>query len=99
MATIVSQSISDVDMDILRYRIYDADNENNPASKWLQGSLEGKINQAYKAMKAEWVPILMDDSNISAISASKEGFVGQVINHSSYKTRFQLEPSGSSIPQ
>ena len=98
MATIVSQSISDVDMDILRYRIYDRDNQNNPASKWLQGSLEGKINNAYKAMKSEWVPILMDDSSISAISASKEGFVGQVINHSSYKTRFQLAPTGSDSP-
>jgi len=98
MATIVSQSISDVDMDILRYRIYDADNENNPASKWLQGSLQGKINQAYKSMKSEWVPILMDDPNVSAISASEEEFVGQVTSHSQYKTRFHVEQSSSLTP-
>ena len=99
MATVISQSISDVDMELLKYQIWDEKNENNPADSWINGSLVGKLNACYLNMKSEWVPILMDDSNISAISASKEGFVGQVINHSSYKTRFQLEPSGSSIPQ
>ena len=36
-------------------------------------------------MKTEWVPKLMDDSNVNAISASKEDFVSQVVNHSTYK--------------
>jgi hypothetical protein len=95
MATILSQSIADVDMELMKYRTFDTSNENNPSDQWIQGALNGKINQAYKAMKAEWVPKLMDDSSISAISASKEDFVGQVINHPSYKTKFQLEASSS----
>lgn len=94
MATIVSQSISDTDMEILKFQIYDENNENNPATKWIDGALTGKINNAYKNMKTEWVPILMNDSNINSISASKDGFVQQVINHSTYKTRYQHE-SGS----
>ena len=95
MATTISQSISDIDMEIIKYRTFDYNNENNPLDKWVKGALDGKINQSYKAMKAEWVPILMDDSSVAAISASKEGFVGQVTNHASYKTKFQLEPSSS----
>ena len=96
MATIISQSISDTNMELLKYRIWDENNENNPATKWVDEALEGKINQAYKTMKSEWVPKLMDDVNISAISASKEDFVSQVVNHSTYKTRYQ-QMSGSIV--
>ena len=96
MSTIISQSISDTDMELLKYRIWDENNENNPATKWVDEALEGKINQAYKTMKSEWVPKLMDDVNISAISASKEDFVSQVVNHSTYKTRYQ-QMSGSIV--
>ena len=94
MATIVSQSISDTDMLILQYNIYDENNENNPATKWIDGALTGKVNNCYKRMKTQWVPILMDDANVSAISASKDDFIQQVTNHSSYQNRYQQE-SGS----
>ena len=96
MSFIISQSISDTDMELLKYRIWDENNENNPATKWVEEALEGKINQAYKTMKLEWVPKLMDDVNINAISASKEDFVSQVVNHSTYKTRYQ-QMSGSIV--
>ena len=96
MSFIISQSISDTDMELLKYRIWDENNENNPATKWVEEALEGKINQAYKTMKSEWVPKLMDDVNISAISASKEDFVSQVVNHSTYQTRYQ-QMSGSIV--
>ena len=96
MSFIISQSISDTDMDLLKYKIWDENNENNPATKWVEEALEGKINQAYKTMKSEWVPKLMDDVNVNAISASKEEFVSQVVNHSTYQTRYQ-QMSGSII--
>ena len=96
MSFIISQSISDTDMELLKYRIWDENNENNPATKWVDEALEGKINQAYKTMKSEWVPRLMDDVNINAISASKEDFVSQVVNHSTYQTRYQ-QMSGSIV--
>ena len=96
MSTIISQSISDTNMELLKYRIWDENNENNPATKWVEEALEGKINQAYKTMKSEWVPKLMDDVNVNAISASKEEFVSQVVNHSTYQTRYQ-QMSGSII--
>ena len=67
---------------ILQYNIYDENNENNPATKWIDGALTGKVNNCYKRMKTEWVPKLMDDASVSAISASKDDFVSQVTNHS-----------------
>ena len=94
MATVVSQSISDTDMLILQYNIYDENNENNPATKWVDGALTGKVNNCYKRMKTEWVPLLMDDANVSAISASKDDFVLQVTNRDDYQNRYQQE-SGS----
>ena len=97
MATIVSQSIADADMLILQYQIYDEDNENNPATKWVDEALTGKINHCYKRMKTEWVPKLMDDASVSAISASKDDFVLQVTNRSDYENRYQ-QASGSSNP-
>tara|TARA_B100000902_G_C27193873_1_gene855370 strand:+ start:891 stop:1181 length:291 start_codon:yes stop_codon:yes gene_type:complete len=96
MSTIISQSISDTDMELLKYRIWDENNENNPATTWVEGAIVGKVSNAYKAMKTEWVPRLMDDPNVNAISASKEDFVNQVVNHSTYKTRYQ-QMSGSIV--
>ena len=94
MATIVSQSISDSDMTILKSQIYDKDNRDNPASLWLQGAIDGKINKSWIKFRSTWTPILMDDSSVSAISASKEEFVQQVVSRDDYQDRWQ-QVSGS----
>jgi len=88
MATVVSQSISDIDMKLLQYKIYTVDNKDNPADNWIDGALTGKVNNCYKTMQAEWIPKLMADSNVAAISASKEDFVNQVTTNSSYSNRW-----------
>ena len=88
MATVVSQSISDIDIKLLQYKIYDVDNKDNPATKWIDGAITGKINNCYKNMQTEWIPKLMADSNVAAISASKEDFVNQVTGHSTYSNRW-----------
>ena len=97
MTTIISQSISDVEMDILKHDIYDKDNESNPLSLWVSGSITGKINNCYKRMQSEWIPKLIEDSTVSAISASRDDFVKQVINRSDYSNRYQ-QMSGSQDP-
>ena len=95
MATIISQSISDTDMLLLKNDLYDSNNPNNPAQNWADKMVIGKINNCYKRLKNEWVPILMDDTSVMAISASKDEFVQQVVNHSTYKNRYHREVSGS----
>ena len=94
MATIISQSISDIEMEILKHDIYDKNNESNPLSLWVSGSITGKINNCYKRMQSEWIPKLMADSSIVAISASRDDFVNQVINRSDYSNRY-TQMSGS----
>ena len=94
MAKIISQSISDVEMEILKHDIYDKDNESNPLSLWVSGSITGKINNCYKRMQSEWIPKLIADSSVSAISASRDDFVNQVINRSDYSNRY-TQMSGS----
>ena len=88
MTTIISQSISDVEMDILKHDIYDINNSSNPLSLWVSGSITGKINNCYKRMQSEWIPKLMADSSVAAISASRDDFVNQVINRSDYSNRY-----------
>jgi len=95
MATIISQSISDIEMEILKHDIYDKDNESNPLSLWVSGSITGKINNCYKRMQSEWIPKLMADSSVSAISASRDDFVNQVINRPDYSNRYTQMSSSS----
>ena len=95
MATIISQSISDIEMEILKHDIYDENNESNPLSLWVSGSITGKINNCYKRMQSEWIPKLMADSSVVAISASRDDFVNQVINRPDYSNRYTQMSSSS----
>ena len=94
MATIISQSISDVEMEILKHDIYVINNSSNPLSLWVSNSITGKVNNCYKRMQSEWIPKLMADSSVNAISASRDDFVNQVINRSDYSNRY-TQMSGS----
>ena len=94
MATIISQSISNVEMEILKHDIYDINNSSNPLSLWVSGSITGKINNCYKSIQSEWIPKLIADSSVNAISASRDEFVNQVINRSDYSNRY-TQMSGS----
>ena len=94
MATIISQSISDVEMEILKHDIYDINNSSNPLSLWVSNSITGKVNNCYKRMQSEWIPKLIADSSVNAISASRDDFVNQVINRSDYSNRY-TQMSGS----
>jgi len=90
MSLIISQSISDTNKLIL-------DSDLASTDVWIQGALDGKIDNCYTRMREKWIPLLMDDASVSAISASKDDFVLQVTNHSSYQNRATQE-SGSSNP-
>ena len=90
MATIISQSISDVEMEILKHDIYDINNSSNPLSLWVSGSITGKINNCYKRIQSEWIPKLIADSSVNAISASRDEFVNLEINRSDYSNRYTL---------
>ena len=84
MALNVSGSISDTDEKLLLNDLFDIQD-------WVDGALTGKINNCWKRFQTEWTTKLLDDSTVSAISASKSDFVEQVTNRTDYKTRAQRD--------
>ena len=86
MALNVSYTISNTDEKILLNNILDI-------QEWVDGAIDGKINQCWKRLEQEWTPKLMDDSNIESIPANKDLYVEMVTSRSDYKNRSQ-RPEG-----
>ena len=86
MALNVSGSISDTDEKLLL-------NDLLGIQDWVDGALTGKINNCWKRFQTEWTTKLLDDSSVSAISASRSDFVDQVTNRTDYKNRAQRDAS------
>ncbi len=84
MALNVSGSISDTDEKLLL-------NDLLGIQDWVDGALDGKINNCWKRFQTEWTTKLLDDETVTAISASKADFVEQVTNRTDYKTRTQRD--------
>ena len=84
MALNVSGSISDTDEKLLL-------NDLLGIQDWVDDSINGKINNCWKRFQSEWTTKLLNDSTVSAISASKSDFVEQVTNRSDYKNRTQRD--------
>ena len=70
MALNVSGSISDTDEKLLL-------NDLLGIQDWVDDSINGKINNCWKRFQSEWTTKLLNDSTVSAISASKSDFVNK----------------------
>ncbi len=69
---------------------------NHSSSKeWIQNIVQSKLDKTYRLMQRKWVPILLSDPSVSAISASRADFINQVTSHSTYKTAYEIQVSGS----
>ena len=84
MALNVSGSIDNTDEKLLLNDLLDIQD-------WVDGALDGKINNCWKRFQTEWTTKLLDDETVTAISASKADFVEQVTNRTDYKTRTQRD--------
>ena len=72
--------ISDTDEKLLKNDLLDI-------QVWVNGMIQGKINQCWKRFKNEHTQKLMDAPDVESIPASKDGFVELVMNRSDYKDR------------
>ena len=59
-------------------------------SGFIGNIITNKNKKLFKRMQSEWTPKLIDDSNVSAISASRDDYIDQVTSRSDY-----LNASGS----
>ena len=85
MATTVTITINDTDEKVLL-------NDLLSIQEWVQGAVDGKINNCWKRMQSEWTTKLMnDDSFTDSIPSNKADFVALVIARDDYQTRSERD--------
>ena len=77
-------TISDVDMKALENDLLDV-------NEWIQGAVNGKINNCTKRLINEWQPKLFADPEVENIPADTSAFINLVVSRDDYKNRVQRE--------
>ena len=84
-------TINDDDQKLLSNDLYN-DTDNAGIDAWIQGAVDGKINNCWKRFQREWTQKLMDDSSFTdSIPSNKSDFIALVTARSDYKNRKQRD--------
>ena len=79
--------LTDLQQQILSNDLYN-DSNNAGLDDWIQGAVDGKINNCWKRMQQEWTTKLMnDDSFTDAIPSNQADFVALILARDDYKNR------------
>ena len=79
--------LTDLQQQILSNDLYN-DTDNAGLDAWIQGAIDGKINNAWKRFQTEWTTKLMNDSSFTdSIPSNQADFVALVTARSDYKNR------------
>ena len=62
---------------------------------WVDGAIDGKVNNCKKRMISEWLPKLYADDSVSSIPASEDEIVAMVIARDDYKDRVARDAESS----
>ena len=54
---------------------------------WVDGAINGKVNNCKKRMISEWLPKLYADDSVSSIPASEDEIVAMIVARDVYKDR------------
>ena len=54
---------------------------------WVDGAINGKVNNCKKRMISEWLPKLYADDSVSSIPASEDEIIAMVVARDDYKDR------------
>ncbi len=88
-------TLTDLQQKILSNDLYN-DTDNAGIDDWIQGAIDGKINNSWKRFQSEWTTKLMnDDSFTDAIPSNQADFVALVTARSDYQTRKQRDDASS----
>ncbi len=88
-------TLTDLQQKILSNDLYN-DTDNAGIDEWLDGAIDGKINNCWKRMQTEWTTKLMnDDSFTDSIPSNQADFVALVTARSDYQTRKQRDDANS----
>jgi len=84
-------TLTDLQQKILSNDLYN-DTDNKGIDDWIQGAIDGKLNNCWKRMQQEWTTRLMNDSSFTdPIPSNQADFVALVTARSDYKTRKQKD--------
>ena len=88
-------TLTDLQQKILSNDLYN-DTDNAGIDDWIQGAIDGKLNNCWKRMQTEWTTKLMnDDSFTDPIPSNQADFVALVTARSDYQTRKQRDDASS----
>ena len=80
-------TLTDLQQKILSNDLYN-DTNNAGLDEWIQGAMDGKLNNCWKRFQTEWTTKLMnDDSFTDAIPSNQADFVALVTARADYKNR------------
>tara|TARA_R100000541_G_scaffold18002_1_gene27804 strand:+ start:2119 stop:2403 length:285 start_codon:yes stop_codon:yes gene_type:complete len=80
-------TLTDLQQKILSNDLYN-DTDNAGLDAWLQGAIDGKLNNAWKRFQTEWTTKLMnDDTFTDSIPSNQADFVALVTARADYKNR------------
>ena len=80
-------TLTDLQQKILSNDLYN-DTDNAGIDTWIQGAMDGKLNNCWKRFQREWTTKLMeDDSFTDAIPSNQADFVALVVARDDYKNR------------
>ena len=61
---------------------------------WVDGAIDGKVNNCKKRMLREWLPKLYADDSVSSIPASEDEIVAMIVARDDYKDRVARDAEG-----
>ena len=92
MAVTITITVNDTDEKILLNDILDI-------QEWVQGAVDGKINNCWKRMQSEWTTKLMnDDSFTDSIPSNKDDFVSLITARDDYQNRAERDATSDLVP-
>ena len=88
-------TLTDLQQKILSNDLYN-DTDNAGVDDWIQGAIDGKINNCWKRFQQEWTTKLMNDESFTdAIPSNQADFVALVTARDDYQNRKQRDDANS----
>ena len=80
-------TLTDLQQKILSNDLYN-DTDNAGLDEWIQGAMDGKLNNCWKRFQTEWTTKLMNDASFTdSIPSNQADFVALVTARADYKNR------------
>jgi len=80
-------TLTDLQQKILSNDLYN-DTDNAGIDTWIQGAMDGKLNNCWKRFQREWTDKLMNDASFTdSIPSNQADFVALVVARADYKNR------------